>query len=250
MIKRVKIYGERNTNTNYVSKLIKLNLDVEEVSGVAPPFILNLQDKLPGKELVRDIYFQLTFKHNLGWKHTCVRPSDQLNMYDAVNESMTFLTITKNPYSWLMSLYRNPYHQYYTHKPDFETFLQQPWKTVFRDNCSRKLKSPIHLWNIKNKSYLQLDRRNTLSVTTESIFEDPAKIIGQLSQNFSINKKTDQFTNYERSTKDKTKDSNYYRDYYLQEKWRENLSNKAIEIINRSVDREVMEFFGYQLINP
>ena len=60
MKKLIKIYGERNTNTNYISKLIQLNLNVQEVPGVAPPHIQHLQEMLPGKELVKDLYFYLT----------------------------------------------------------------------------------------------------------------------------------------------------------------------------------------------
>lgn len=57
MSKRVKIYGERNTNTNYLSQLIGLNLKAEEIPGVVPARIMALQRRLPGNELVRDLYF-------------------------------------------------------------------------------------------------------------------------------------------------------------------------------------------------
>lgn len=249
MGKLIKVYGERNTNTNYVSKLIELNLDANEVSGVAPPSIMRLQKILPGKELVRDIYFHLTFASNLGWKHTKVKPQQELDQYPLVNDDLSFLTITKNPYSWLISLHRNPYHQYYSRKPDFETFLQQPWKTIARDNVDHPLQNPMALWNIKNKSYLQLARERCLNITSEDIFVDPEKVINQISQHFSIEKKSDTFINYERSTKDKSKDSNYYREFYLKEKWRENLSSEAIAIINEGIDKELMSHFGYQVLS-
>ncbi len=248
MIHRIKIYGERNTNTNYMSKLIDLNLIAKEVSGVAPQFILKLQRLLPGKDIVKDIYFFLTYRRNLGWKHTLVKPLQRLNSYGIVNEYLYFITITKNPYSWLISLHRNPYHQYYSLKPSFEEFLQTPWKTIGRDNIKLELKSPIELWNLKNKSYLQLKGKKSLQITTESIFENPNKIIDDISSKFSIPKKHDKFVNFERSTKDKNKNSNYYRQYYLAEKWREKLSDEAISIINASVDTQLMQHFGYHIL--
>ena len=249
MGKLIKVYGERNTNTIYVSKLIKLNLHVVEVPGIVPPFVLKLQKILPGKELVRDIYFHVTYRNNLGWKHTCVKPLEELSKYKLFKSDLVFLTITKNPYSWLLSLYRRPYHQYYSDRPSFETFLQRPWKTIGRDNTKTVLKSPIELWNIKNKSYLQLKIENTLNITTENIFKDPEGVIEKISRQLSIKRISERFINYERSTKDKSKDSNYYRNYYLSEKWRDELSSDAITIINESVDKNLMSYFGYRILS-
>ena len=123
--KLIKLYGERNTNTNYISKLIQLNLDAEEVPGIVPSHVMGFRIR-PGMELIRDIYFSLTYKKNLGWKHTRVKPASELRKYAILKSDISFLTITKNPYSWLLSLYRNPYHQYHKKKPDFETFLHTP----------------------------------------------------------------------------------------------------------------------------
>ena len=248
MRKLIKVYGERNTNTNYVSELIKLNLNAVEVPGVVPPFAMKMQNILPGNELVRDIYFYLTYRKNLGWKHTCVKPYEQLENYKMVNSNLAFLTITKNPYSWLLSLYRNPYHQYYSEKPSFEIFLQRQWKTIGRDNTEAVLKSPVELWNVKNKSYLTLKNKSVLNITTENVLENPEGVIEQISRQFTIERISDRFVNHERSTKDKSKDSSYYRNYYLAEKWRNDLSNEAIAIINESVDINLMSHFGYRYL--
>ncbi len=250
MKKLIKIYGERNTNTNYMSKLIKLNLNIKEVPGVVPPIVTKIQKIMPGNELVRDIYFYFTYGKNLGWKHTCVKPQEKLNKYKLTSSSLVFLTITKNPYSWLLSLYRRPYHQYYKDNLSFEEFLQCQWKTIGRDNIHNTvLSSPIELWNIKNKSYLQLDSNQVIHVTTEDIFKDPEAIIENISRKYSIERKAVEFINYERSTKDQSKDSSYYRDYYLSEKWREKLSKEAVSNINKLIDKELMTYFGYRVLS-
>lgn len=249
MAKLIKIYGERNTNTNYISKLIKLNLKVKELPGVVPPCIFKMQKILPGKELIRDVYFYLTYGNNLGWKHTCVKSLESLNKYRIVNSNLVFVTITKNPYSWLLSLYHRPYHQYFSVKPRFETFLQTPWKTVGRDNTEPILKNPIELWNIKNRSFLNLNSKNTLNITSESILENPEDIIEKISCRFSIKRKSDSFVDYERSTKDKDRDVSFYRDYYLNEKWRDELTGDAIAIINETIDKKLMSYFGYNILS-
>ena len=40
----------------------------------------------------------------------------------------------------------------------------------------------------------------------------------------------------------------HYRDYYLNERWREELSSEAIDLINTTLDRELMDYFGYELL--
>ncbi|ALS99249.1 hypothetical protein [Lacimicrobium alkaliphilum] len=249
MTKLIKIYGERNTNTNYMSRLIQLNLNIEEIPGVAPPYIRKLQRALPGKECVRDMYFYLTYRKNLGWKHTCAKTEDELRKYKVVNTDLVFLTITKNPYSWLLSLYRKPYHQYYAKKQTFESFLQHQWRTIGRDNIKTDLKNPIELWNIKNKSYLRLNNDNTVRTKTEDIFKDPRAIIDNISERHAVEKKSEKFINHFRSTKDKKKTFAYYRDYYLSEKWREDLSPAAIAIINKHLDKDLMDYYKYEILS-
>ena len=249
MSKLIKVYGERNTNTNYISKLLELNLNVTQVPGTIPLVIQRILHFLPYNESIRDLYFKLSFASNLGWKHSLVKPWSDIEKCSITKSSLFFLTISKNPYSWLLSLYRNPYHQYYTKKPSFETFLRSKWKTVSRDNVRKSLSSPIELWNIKNRSYLGLDSRRTLNITTESIFEDSQVCIRNISEKFSIEMKSEHFIDYERSTKGASKDRNHYRDYYLSEKWRDDLSDEAIVTINELVDKDLMKYFGYRIIN-
>jgi hypothetical protein len=234
-----------------MSHLIRLNLNAKEISGIVPPYIMRLQKILPGNELVRDIYFKLTFRKNLGWKHSCVEPVEKIRRHFHVERNkVAFLTITKNPYSWLLSLYRRPYHQYYRgKKPDFETFLRSPWKTIYRDKTETFISNPMELWNIKNTSYIQLKKLNALNITTERIFEDAKAVIDRISSHFSIGKLSDKFIDYHQSTKDKNKDSNFYRGYYLNEKWRDNLSKDAIAIINEKIDRNLMAYFKYKRLN-
>ncbi len=246
MTKHLKLYGERNTNTNYLSRLVRLNLRVREVPGVVPPVLAAAGRALPGDEWLRDLYFALTYPKNLGWKHRRVGERE-LVRYGRAAANVAFVTLTKNPYSWLLSLYRRPYHR---PAPDlgFEAFLRRPWRTVGRDNAPRTLESPVELWNLKNASYLRLPQADTLHLTTESLFENPENVIRQLSRRFALERTSSTFTDYERSTKDAGKNGDYYRDYYLNERWRRDLTDAAVMAINGAVDRQLMARFGYELL--
>ena len=95
MVRQIKVYGERNTNTNYLEQLIHLNLDVGQLAGVVPRYVKTIQKVLPGKEWLRDWYFSVTPHRNLGWKHSCVQPVTESGRFDILNRGICFISITK-----------------------------------------------------------------------------------------------------------------------------------------------------------
>ncbi len=190
-MKYVKIYGERNTNTNYLGEIIRLNLDVDEIPGVVPRRMRQIQTRLPAKNRMRDLYFQLTFSQNLGWKHAKVKSADELLRYSLVKKrDVGFLTITKNPYAWLVSFYKRPYHQDYEPKharPDFNAFLELPCSQVGRENLEGGPYNPIQLWNIKNQAYLQLSELDVINLTAEEILDNPPGVIAKSARLLVLN---------------------------------------------------------------
>ncbi|NPA93438.1 MAG: hypothetical protein GXO56_07140, partial [Chloroflexi bacterium] len=86
----LKIYGERNTGTNYLSQLVALNLpQVRLLPGVVPRW---LQLFFPRAEAPRDLYFQWTFKRNLGWKHAMAPTAEQLAHVAYSPQDLYFVT--------------------------------------------------------------------------------------------------------------------------------------------------------------
>ena len=256
----IKIYAERNTCSRYLRALLEANLEVLVLEGGGSPFIQRLQEVLPGQELVRDVAAYFSYPHDLGWKHSRPKDAQSLGKASLVRKrGVLFITITKNPYSWLLSLHRRPYHQRYQRKPPFIEFLQTPWKTLIRENVSQAVNSPVELWNIKNRSYISLhdSELDTVALTAEALLKDPETEITRIAREFSIPRTRPHFTNYDSSTKtsesntvtrDSEKDTSYYRDYYLGEKWKEMLSVEALDLINRSLDPALMKYYGYDYL--
>jgi hypothetical protein len=246
----VKIYGERNSGTIYLSELIRLNFVAKELRGFVPWPVTGLQLILPGRESVRDAFFSATFGSNLGWKHMRVKPVEELQQYGIASRRLHFLTITKNPYSWLLSMHRRPYHQYYDSGLSFEEFLTTPWQTTRRDGTEQTIENPIQLWNVKNRSYLPLNNVfPALNLRYEDVLCDPEQAMSQVESEFQLQRTADGFRNFQQSTKDTSKDSDYYRDYYLNERWRDKLSAAAIEIINKHLDQTLVKTFGYGMLS-
>lgn len=247
-IETIKIYGERNSGTNYLTDLFRTNLNVKILAGVVPHSVGRAQRILPGREWLRDIYFHRTFDTNLGWKHSLVSLR-QLLAAGVATRGLGFVTITKNPYSWLLSMYRRPYHQHYNSKHSFEEFLQLPWHTVGRENSPSSPPSPVHLWNLKNKAYVSLkESLPSYLLRYEDLLAQPQTIVETTADLFGLQRKQQEFVNVISSTKQDGKTFSYYQTYYLKERWREKLTLRAIELINDALDTSVMDYFGYKKI--
>lgn len=249
MDKVLKIYGERNTNTNYLSELVRLNLGVKELPSVVPANIKRYQEKWPGREWLRDLYFMTHYQSTLGWKHAAVDWSKLNGSFLCKEKKLTVVTLTKNPYAWLLSLYKRPYHQYYKKKPEFSEFLSRPWKVVRRDGLKCWSGNPIELWNEKNKSYLGSSSRIAiLNLRAEDTLLDPQKIIDSIAHAMNITVQKE-FCNVVASTKEGSKDFSYYREYYLGESWRSELKASDIQLINSYLDKELLKKFRYEIID-
>lgn len=239
----LKLYGERNTGTRYLQNLIGRNLDAVLLRGTAPPLVQRL---FPGHEWLRDLYFQLTGHRNLGWKHALPPSAERLRQPRFQNTF--FVTLTKNPYAFLLSLYRRPYHarrQYAT----FNKFLAGPWETVRREWSPPQFQNPMDLWNRKNGGYLELARHvPTLHLRYEDLLADPANVVQRIADLCSARSLGSQFENVDESTKEKEKNFSWYRDYYLQERWKDELTTAELDIINPHLDQALMQYFNYAML--
>lgn len=259
MEKLIKIYAERNTGSNYIENLIRLNLDVKILKGKYPfpVYLLGyiIQKKMPNLfkdyfiyETFEDVYYKISSPKYLGWKHELITPQ-RIQEIEAYKNPVHFIALIKNPYSWLLSLYRNPYGPSEINT-SFEQFLTEPFKTLKRENHPEPFENPIILWNEKNKSYMQL--KNDLPAITikyEDILLNPKSAIDSIARQFHLKKRFDDFKNITESTKEKTKDFSYYKNYYLKEIWKEKLNKKSIEIINKYLDEDLLNYFGYKKID-
>ena len=241
-MKKIKIYGERNTGTNFLSNLLRENLDIELLEGTVPN----------GKfwalsEFNKNLYFSLTSNKNLGWKHALVAPAQLQRNKNTRN--VYFLTVSKNPYSFLLSLYKNPYHYKGVKPNSLLKFLQTKWYVQGRENVeSRFYRNPVELWNSKNHSYLQLKEKlplQTVNLKYEDLLENPEAEIDKICQFLKVPKKQD-FKNYTLSTKDPEKSFSFYQNYYLNEQWVNLLKDEEIEVINQNIDQDLMDLLGYK----
>lgn len=261
--KSLKLFGERNSGTTYLEALIARNLDVPMLRGVVSEAWLKDNDLT---ENALDLFFMLTGADNLGWKHAMAPSAADLAADH--HGAVVFVTLTKNPYAWLLSLYRRPNHRggngsrslwpllhsswADTDRPPFDAFVSTAWPAVGRDRISGDFRDPVDIWNRKNRSYLDLaTRAPCLNLRYEDLIRDPRAAIERLAATFDLRRSDRYFENVDSSLQGAPGQSFAdYRAHYLNEAWRETLDDRHLRLINDRLDHAVMTRFGYDLLDP
>ena len=119
-----------------------------------------------------------------------------------------------------------------------------------RENADPSANLPAQIWNQKNTAYVALEDAATYAsiVRYEDFLEDEEGTLSRTAEALSIPKK-EAFESIENASKvaDTAKRSDYV-DYYLQEKWREDLNPAIVARINGMLDQELVERLGYARI--
>ncbi len=255
----LKIYGERNTGTNYLAALAELNLCAKVLPGrVADNDMLTqvtrrLSRYLPhlGRkwhEAARDRFFEATFSDNLGWKHMNPNPA---RIGQEALASVRFLMVIKNPYAWLLSLHQRPYHVG-VRDGSFEHFLTRRLPVMEqRENIGSDALTAIEVWNRKVQGYIQLQdvASHAVIMRYEDFLVDEITALHTVATKLGIAIRDRHIPVSEGVKQADTKISHSdYASYYLKERWRERLSPEALGIINSSLDQEAVKQFSYQVI--
>jgi len=250
-LEATKIYGERNCGTNYLRNLIQRNLNTRLLPGVAPRRVRRLFRVYPVlHERLIDAWFDITFRYNLGWKHMFAPDIDRLQRTTVSIDRTLFIFLSKNPYAWLLSLQRHPYH-FHGPTSNFNVFIRSKWPTVGRENHPAPFPNLVVMWNQKNISYLQLAHNlpHSLILRYEDMVADPESMIRTIAEELEISLKNNTFTNVHASVKgEEDKDFAWYRTYYQEERWREQLDDDALRFINSHLDHDLLYTLGYDRV--
>lgn len=242
----IKVYGERNSGTNYLQQLLSANFDIELVNYLPPrwmhPFLKF--------EIQTDFLLHWDRSRSLGWKHGKPHTAAIANK---IPTGLKVISITKNPYAFLVSLHRRPYHFQGTAATEFSDFIRQPWKTILRDHCQGvTYDNPMQLWNVKNRAYWELHHHwngSVACITYENLLAQPEQTLASLSQSISLdNKRVENFIPIVTSTKETDKSYTDYLDYYGNQRWKETIPPEDIPYINSQLDPEVLSVFQYAFL--
>ncbi|MEZ5082701.1 MAG: hypothetical protein R2750_04545 [Bacteroidales bacterium] len=207
----VKVYGERNSGTIYLEWLLKTNLEITI-------------DESP----------------ELGWKHRLAPSKEELS--DEMKQNMIFVCLVKNPYSWLLSMHKRPYHHESLRELSFSEFLKYSYGDY---------RNPIVMWNTKNKSYAELGNyvNKYVFIKYEDSIADIKNTINSIADRFDL-QRPEFYKNIKSllTNEHGIKGQRFHLDFYLQEKWKKNLRSRHVEQINKFLDSGLMEKFNYSYL--
>jgi hypothetical protein len=250
---RVKLYGERNCGTHYLTRLMAANLDVALLESVEPRYVRRTARYLRRAEIVRDLYYHFAFSRTLGWKHMNPKGPEELRALGVDLERLRFVFLTKNPYSWVVSMLRNPYHLGVKRRVNIDEFVSRRWRCTRRENMGTRSAPLMHVWCTKIKSYFALiDRAAGCVVRYEDLLVDPGASIAAIASNLNLPRRSDIFVNVDASAKragrEQGRTFDTYRRYYVNEEWRQSLTDTAVATINACLDADLMRRLGYEMI--
>lgn len=256
----LKLYGERNTGTNYLDQLARANLRAQVLRGQEPRWIwrivppATLRRLMPGQaerwiEGIRDVYFERSFARELGWKH--MNPSIERIGPERL-ATVRFAMVVKNPYAWLLSLFRNPYHVG-GRDTSFEAFLARRLPVMERrENVGPEPLGAVEVWNAKCRGYLALAEAASRATILryEDFLADEQGTLAAMAESLGIARRGPFVSIPDGAKGSDTRSRADYADHYLNERWREKLSPEAVRTVNAGLDPEMVERFGYRLIAP
>lgn len=191
-ISGVQVFGERNSGTNYVRKLIKENISELDILGGNKGF---------------------------GWKHGDLgkpwcfykNPSTKFchDIKDYKNESdeALFVVVYRNPFIWLRSMHKQPHHAPTVYKKPFSEFLECKWesyygwegvdlsnnekerlKIVKKDNLFEEFDNVIDLRNKKTRLFEEFKYRvkNVVYVNYELVASNPSKFLSKITTVYGL----------------------------------------------------------------
>ena len=180
------------------------------------------------------------------WKHAA--PTIDESYHENL---VSVLFMVRDPYSWIGSLFRHPYHIRGPRLDTLEGFIQQPWLTMQRDNVDPVLHSPMMLWNEKLRAYLAFMDAAIVPTTVlkfEDFVLDPVFALSASLARFGVS--GEGLEEVEEPTKVKGVDRKNRIEYYQSAAWKKAISPETANLINGFVDWDVAARFGYKLRAP
>lgn len=208
------IYGERHSGTKFLKKVIEQTFDIP-----------------------------ITW--NFGWKHFFGHYNEQIKK-DGANT--LFLCIVRDPYDWIMAMFKKPYHVPYYIRKNLESFLTSEWMSV---NAKGKEKTD-HLGNYEDRNFLTNNRfsnifelrsiktrylldtlpllcQNYCFITYEYLISNVELFKIKLQENFDLSKKKQKIFQPHNNS------------YYVDE--------KILKIINNNIDWDIENRIKYYVKN-
>ena len=250
-----KVYGERNSGTNYIQRVLRRNVSQQELVGdhkniysLAKEFSNCLQpfDQDAYIDSIYDIEMNRILYSDFGWKHAA--PPVEIIVRSSIKKLTVFVFILKHPYFWLRSMFRKPFH-IYGRANTFAEFIRLPMMLSQRDLLPGWIAlTPIEIWTEKVRRYAELCSQAGIRAVVyryEDLLLDFDKQILRVSR--VLTPKSDIFENMIESTKNESLQFEDYRTKYDLSRVSEVLSKEDSAYVREHLSNDVLKWSGYTL---
>lgn len=252
----VKVFGERNSGTNFLSQVLERHFDVSlhpdmQYYPKTSRFILTraaLTKKF--RHTLNEGFFDIQHYHKIGvgggWKHAML--SDRFFSKFAIPKQMRLICIVRHPLAWARSMHRLPFHNYAQAPMDYQTFIQSPWRTRRRDGLKgATLESPLQLWNLKLQSYVDFSTKypDLHIIKYEDLLLDTEHTVAKMSAWFPRNDQ--EFSLPENHSRNFIKSDKTLTDYIkiAKETSFDTISRSEKDLFTRYIDPALLARFNY-----
>ena len=178
------LMGERCSGTNFVSQLMNNN------------FTLNYSHRYGHKHFIPWIN-----PNHLDHRTSFTLDSIGAESYYKDSESCLFIVIVRDPYDWLRSFYKHPYHVSSDLTGSFSTFIHHQWRCTDPDSISlndnynpwtnQQFKNVLELRKYKYLNYLNVRNfvKNYLFIRYEDVRDDQIGFLNFLKERYRLNLK-------------------------------------------------------------
>ena len=205
------IKGERNSGTRYLRKLLNHYFDSN-------------YNNVNNSKYDSDGYY--------GWKHGFLSDKDIENIN---NDNCIVIVIKKSIFSWLHSMYRNPYELKYK-ESSFYDFIYpnnsmydnyQGWIRRYykKKGVYKEYKSIYEMRKSKYESFLNSKIKNLEYIKYEDLLENHQTIIEYIANKYNIPKKNNSYDEiYERKS------------FYLNKEYLKLYNNRMLQVVKNNME--------------
>ncbi len=256
----IRVFGERNTGTRAILLMLEAQKSVitrqtvasriydrPENAGLRAQIIQSFD--LPWRRIYSDAIRDMEHMDlcpTQMWKHTAIHWHSAF-----ATKKVHVVFVVRNPYSWFISLAKNPYHIFGLRPETLEAFVVQPWMTQRRDNLAPVLPSPMALWQQKTAAYQTFETQAKVPVQVvrfEDFVADTVKEITRVLDRFGV--AHENIRDIESSTKEGGKNLRDITAFYAREGWKNRLTAGLVQLINERVDWNLAAKYGYAPLSP
>jgi hypothetical protein len=182
----------------------------------------------------------------------------------AIGHETHVVGIVKNPYAWLVSVFR-----YWG--PDKKLRIGPDLTGVSFDEFVRnrcylerqrdipylfRAENPVQHWNDMNFhwSSIHMNQKKLVMLSYETLLERSKDVMVDLSKGLGLKMKDHFIDSHETFTpageKLKLSGEKFAADYYIQAKWKKYYTPELVQFVNEELDVDLMVSFGYDFLQP